>query len=83
MNLKRFLHKNLYKHPDVKKMTDKATIVIQDLFNAYSGDIDLLPKPFLKHNMQKIRGNQAERVICDYIAGMTDRFALKEHKKLY
>ena len=83
MNLKRFLHKNLYKHPDVKKMTDKATIVIQDLFNAYSGNIDLLPKPFLKHNIQKIRGNQAERVICDYIAGMTDRFALKEHKKLY
>ena len=83
MNLKRFLHKNLYKHPDVKKMTDKATIVIQDLFNAYSGEIELLPKPFLKHNMQKIRGNQAERVICDYIAGMTDRFALKEHKKLY
>ena len=83
MNLKRFLHKNLYKHPDVKKMTDKATIVIQDLFNAYSGDIELLPKPFLKHNMQKIRRNQAERVICDYIAGMTDRFALKEHKKLY
>ena len=83
MNLKRFLHKNLYKHPDVKKMTDKATIVIQDLFNAYSRDIELLPKPFLKHNMQKIRGNQAERVICDYIAGMTDRFALKEHKKLY
>ena len=83
MNLKRFLHKNLYKHPDVKKMTDKATIVIQDLFNAYSGNIDLIPKPFLKHNIQKIRGNQAERVICDYIAGMTDRFALKEHKKLY
>ena len=83
MNLKRFLHKNLYKHPDVKKMTDKATIVIQDLFNAYSSNIDLIPKPFLKHNIQKIRGNQAERVICDYIAGMTDRFALKEHKKLY
>ena len=83
MNLKRFLHKNLYKHPDVKKMTDKATIVIRDLFNAYSQDIDLLPKPFLKHNMLKIEENEAERVICDYIAGMTDRFALKEHKKLY
>ncbi len=83
MNLKRFLHKNLYKHPDVKKMTDKATIVIRDLFNAYSQDIDLLPKPFLKHNMLKIKENEAERVICDYIAGMTDRFALKEHKKLY
>jgi len=83
MNLKRFLHKNLYKHPDVKKMTDKATIVIRDLYNAYSQDIDLLPKPFLKHNMLKIEENEAERVICDYIAGMTDRFALKEHKKLY
>ena len=83
MNLKRFLHKNLYKHPDVKKMTDKATIVIRDLFNAYSQDINLLPKPFLKHNMLKIEENEAERVICDYIAGMTDRFALKEHKKLY
>ena len=83
MTLKRFLHKNLYQHPDVKMMTDKAVNVISNLFEAYLNDINLLPKEYLKYNLEKINNKSKERVISDYIAGMTDRFALKEYKKLY
>ena len=83
MTLKRFLHKNLYQHPDVKIMTDKAVNVISDLFEAYLNDINLLPKEYLKYNLEKINNKSKERVISDYIAGMTDRFALEEYKKLY
>ena len=81
--LKRFLHKNLYQHPDVKIMTDRAVKVISDLFEAYLNDINLLPQEYLKYNLEKINKKSKERVVSDYIAGMTDRFALKEHKKLY
>ena len=81
--LKRFLHKNLYQHPDVKIMTDRAVKVISDLFEAYLNDINLLPQEYLKYNLEKINNKSKERVVSDYIAGMTDRFALKEHKKLY
>ena len=83
MTLKRFLHKNLYQHPDVKMMTDKAVNVVSNLFEAYLNDINLLPKEYLKHNLEKINNKSKERVISDYIAGMTDRFALEEYKKLY
>ena len=83
MTLKRFLHKNLYQHPDVKMMTDKAVNVISNLFEAYLNDINLLPKEYLKYNLEKIKNKSKERVISDYIAGMTDRFALEEYKKLY
>ena len=83
MTLKRFLHKNLYQHPDVKMMTDKAVNVVSNLFEAYLNDINLLPKEYLKYNLEKIKNKSKERVISDYIAGMTDRFALEEYKKLY
>ena len=83
MTLKRFLHKNLYQHPDVKMMTDKAVNVVSNLFEAYLNDINLLPKEYLKYNLEKINNKSKERVISDYIAGMTDRFALEEYKKLY
>ena len=83
INLKKFLHKNLYKHPDVLEMTSQANYIIKDLFSAYIADIKLLPKDYYQYNLKKINKNDKERVICDYIAGMTDRFALQEHIKLY
>ncbi len=83
MVLKRFLYANLYKHPDVIKMTEEANKIIKNLFSAYNNDINLLPKDFYTYNLDKINSGFKERVICDYIAGMTDRFAQQEHKKLY
>ena len=82
MALKRFLYANLYKHPDVIKMTEEANRIIKNLFSAYNNDINLLPKDFYTYNLDKINSGFKERVICDYIAGMTDRFAQQEHKKL-
>lgn len=83
IELKRFLHLNLYKHPDVIDMTEKANIIIKDLFSAYNNDVKLLPSDYYKYNLDKINSGLKERVICDYIAGMTDRFAQKEHKNLF
>ena len=77
--LKGFLNRELYQHYRVVRMTDKGQRFIQQLFQVY------LEKPAqLPPNARKRMGKEAlERVICDYIAGMTDRFALDEYKRLF
>ena len=64
-------------------MTDKANLIIENLFNAYINDTKLLPKNYYQYNIEKIEHGLKERVICDYIAGMTDRFAQQEHNRLF
>ena len=83
IELKKFLYANLYKHPDVVIMTEHANLIIKNLFSSYIEDINLLPNDYIKYNLNKINSGFKERVICDYIAGMTDRFAQNEHTKLY
>ena len=81
LELKRFLNTNLYKHPKVMEMTNRAEIMIQGLFDKYMMDNDALPDDFneiLKGKTEMIRA----RKIADYIAGMTDRFAIAEFKRL-
>jgi|TARA_B100001059_G_scaffold235642_1_gene282024 dGTPase len=82
IELKKFLYANLYKHPDVEKMTNRANLIIEKLFSYYNEDISLLPKEYFDYNVNKINAGFKERVICDYIAGMTDRFAQQEYSKL-
>lgn len=77
--LKDFLYKNLYRHYRVMRMSVKAERIITDLFEAYRGEPSILP-PHIRAWVQE-RG--LERAICDYIAGMTDRFATEEHHKLF
>ena len=77
--LKDFLYAQLYKHHRVIRMQVKAEGIISDLFNAYVKYPLMLPKHI--HNGIKTKGLQ--RAICDYIAGMTDRFAIDEHQKLF
>jgi len=79
LELKSFLRSNLYDHPRVIRMEEKAKRVIQDLFSAYQKRPEQLPKEFLARNKDQTK----ERMICDYIAGMTDRFAIEEHQKLF
>ena len=77
--LKDFLKENLYAHYRVKRMEDKAGSFIRELFDAYFKKVELLPP-----NVQKdLKIEKKERLICDYIAGMTDRFAIQEYKKLF
>ncbi len=77
--LKDFLYKNLYRHYRVMRMTVKAERIITDLFNAYRSEPTILP-PHIRTWVQE-RG--LERAICDYIAGMTDRYAVEEYQKLF
>lgn len=77
--LKDFLFRELYSHYRVLRMAVKAERVIVDLFTAYRSKPAILPGS-LKPSIDK---DGLERTICDYIAGMTDRFAIQEHRKLF
>jgi dGTPase len=77
--LKKFLKKNLYSHHRVIRMADKADRILKALFKVYSDEPKLLPP----HVYAELEEKGKERLICDYIAGMTDRFALDEYKKLF
>ena len=77
--LKDFLYKNLYQNHRVIRMQVKAERIISDLFAAYQKDPLMLPN----HIQNRIEKKGLERSICDYIAGMTDRFAIDEHQKLF
>ncbi len=76
--LKRFLHTNLYRHYRVSRMSSKARRVISDLFQAFMGEPGLLPPEF-----QLRAKTDTPRAIADYIAGMTDRYAIVEHRRLF
>ncbi|MBN1405101.1 MAG: deoxyguanosinetriphosphate triphosphohydrolase, partial [Candidatus Omnitrophica bacterium] len=77
--LKLFLFKNLYQHYRVLRMSNKARRFIQELFKLYILQPEQLPTGY----QARTRTEDPYRVVCDYIAGMTDRYALKEYKKLF
>jgi dGTPase len=77
--LKDFLYTRLYRHYRVMRMQVKAERTITNLFNAYLFEPLILPD----HIQTWISSRGLERTICDYIAGMTDRFAIDEHERLY
>ena len=82
--LKRFLRTQLYDHYRVRRMTRKAERIITDLFGVFMGDPRLLPPQF----QAKVRAAPDDslahaRVVADYIAGMTDRYAIREHRRLF
>ena len=76
--LRRFLHANLYRHYRVVRMTAKSTRVISELFGAFIGDDRLLPDEH-RHRAEQL----GARAVSDYIAGMTDRYAIREHRRLF
>jgi len=78
--LKRFLHANLYRHYQVNRTRVKASRIVTDLFDAFMKDPVLLPPDYLVAD-----GDVAKqaRKIADYIAGMTDRYAIREHRRIF
>lgn len=93
IELKRYLHQNLYRHYRVNRMTAKAKRVVQSLFCAFMAEPGLMPTEFQQcdtqqQNLQdKQHGDQTTtllaRRIADYIAGMTDRYAIREYQRLF
>jgi len=77
--LKDFLYKKLYRHYRVVRMSVRAERVISELFNAYRAEPAVLPD----HVQAVIEKRGLERTICDYVAGMTDRYTIEEHQKLF
>ncbi|MCB1984535.1 MAG: deoxyguanosinetriphosphate triphosphohydrolase [Burkholderiales bacterium] len=76
--LKKFLYDNLYLHYRVMRMSNKASHIIKMLFDAFGSNVRLLPVKY-QHKFKQ-EGHQA---IADYIAGMTDRYAIKEYRRLF
>jgi dGTPase len=77
--LKDFLFERLYRHHRVMRMQTKAERILTDLFEAYVSEPRQLPEPTQALQVE----TSLRRVVCDYIAGMTDRFALEEYAKLF
>ena len=78
--LKKFLRKNLYRHPQVKSMNESTQAMIELLFGRYMSDPQQMPVGFAEQAAGPL-GVRA-RTVADYIAGMTDRFAIAEHDRL-
>jgi dGTPase len=84
LELKRFLREHLYRHHQVYRMTAKAKRVVRDLFAALNDDPRLMPPEFFRQAEAVGKGAVAKaRVVADYIAGMTDRYAIDEYERLY
>jgi len=76
--LKQFLRKNLYHHYKVNRMSAKAARIVRELFSIFYENTGLLPNEF-----QAYAELDKPRAVADYIAGMTDRFAIREHRKIF
>ena len=76
--LKQFLRLNLYQHHQVARMTNKARRIVADLFHAFITEPRLLPPQY--RDQAK---TETARTVADYIAGMTDRYAIREHRRLF
>jgi dGTPase len=86
--LKSFLRQNLYRHYQVNRMTSKARRIIAELFTAFFRQPNLLPpdyqiKPASDAAAQDDFLRHQARQVADYIAGMTDRYAMREHRRLF
>ena len=80
--LQGFLSVRMYRHERVLEIMDRAQRVIRDLFEAYMNDASLMPEDWRDNNLASDRNHYA-RQVCDFLSGMTDRFALDQHKRLF
>lgn len=78
LELKQFLLKHLYRHYKVNRMSAKAGRIIEELFTAFMQSPNLMP-----HEHQQAAKQDQARAVADYIAGMTDRYAIREHRRLF
>lgn len=81
VSLKRFLHRHLYSHEKKLEMTRKAQVMIRDLFVAYMDDVGRMAPQFAEA-ASGLGGAEQARIVADYIAGMTDRYAIAAHESI-
>lgn len=79
-SLEEFLHRRVYRHPRVLRMATKGSRMVQDLFREFTRAPELLPDRYAQRVLAE---GDVHRVVCDYLAGMTDRYAQDEFLKLF
>lgn len=80
--LREFLHARMYRHWKVNRTRSQARRILADMFGLFMSEPDVLPTEWYARSQNRDEAGRA-RVVCDYIAGMTDRFAIEEHRKLF
>jgi dGTPase len=78
-DIKAFLLARMYRHPEVRKVRDRADAIVRRLFQAYFAGPSLMPAEWAA----RAEAGDPARAVADYIAGMTDRFAIAEHARLF
>lgn len=81
-SLRKFLYENMYRHYKVNRMMGQASRIVSELFELFIKDPDILPTE-MRIQCEGANNAHTARIICDYIAGMTDSFAIAEHRKLF
>ena len=81
--LKRFLRTNLYQHYRVNRMGAKAQRIVRELFGIFMQDSKLMPDDYHQRDGQRLNEKAQARAVADYIAGMTDRYAIREYQRLF
>ncbi len=80
--LRAFLFERMYKHYKVNRVRAQAKRVLKDLFQQFQDEPSTLPPPW-RADAEQVTGARRARLVCDYIAGMTDNFAIEEHRRLF
>jgi dGTPase len=80
-NLRDFLYENIYRSPVAKQVEEKAVNLIEELYHHFHSHFHLIPEQFLE-TMERLELSK-ERTVCDYIAGMTDNYAIKMYEKYF
>lgn len=78
--LREFMFERVYRNPEAKSQEGKAEMLIQTLYNYYRHHLELLPADLLT---LLTKGEPEERIVCDYISSMTDRFAIAKYEEIY
>ncbi len=79
-DLRQFMFEHVYTNPDAKSEESKAEVLMKTLYEYYLHHIDVLPKEYLQ---MLDRGETKERIVCDYVGAMTDRFAIAKYEELF
>lgn len=79
--LRRFMFENVYKNPVAKREESKAIEMVKNLYYYYCDHFEMLPEEYLR--IMQMHGDSREQIICDYIAGMTDNYAVKVFQEIF
>jgi dGTPase len=80
--LRQFLFDRMYRHWRVNRTRSQARRILAEMFGLYMSEPEVLPTEWFARSQNRDDAGRA-RVVCDYIAGMTDRFAIEEHRRLF